>query len=51
MVTDDIDAEYASLRAKGVDFTQEPETMPWGDKATWFNDPSGNQFFLVQPME
>ncbi|ASU85707.1 bleomycin resistance protein [Nocardiopsis gilva YIM 90087] len=50
VTTDDIDAEYAALTEKGVNFKQAPEMMPWGDKATWFTDPSGNEFFLVQEM-
>lgn len=47
-VTDDIDATYAELTDRGVEFTGPVETMPWGMRATWFNDPDGNQFFLVQ---
>jgi predicted enzyme related to lactoylglutathione lyase len=48
LVTDDIAATYAELTAKGVRFSQPPETMPWGARATWFSDPSGNQFFLAE---
>jgi uncharacterized glyoxalase superfamily protein PhnB len=33
---------------KGVRVKAAPETMPWGDRATWFSDPFGNEFFLVQ---
>lgn len=48
VLTDDIAGDYAALTAQGVEFTQAPETMPWGDAATWFLDPFGNKYFLVQ---
>ena len=48
LVTDDMDATYEELRGKGVGFTQPPEEMPWRQKATWFDDPDGNRFFLVE---
>jgi len=31
-----------------VTFKQPVEVMPWGDKATWFYDLDGNEFFLVE---
>jgi predicted enzyme related to lactoylglutathione lyase len=46
-VASDIDATYATLCERGVSFRQPVETMPWGQKATWFSDPDGNEFFLV----
>lgn len=48
LVTPDIDATYESLAARGVMFKQPVEVMPWGQKATWFSDPDGNEFFLVE---
>jgi catechol 2,3-dioxygenase-like lactoylglutathione lyase family enzyme len=48
LMTDDIAATYAELSAKGVNFKQPPDTMPWGAKATWFSDPFGNEYFLVE---
>ncbi|MFD9705271.1 VOC family protein [Lentzea sp. NPDC059081] len=48
LITPDAEAEVAGLVAKGVTVKGEPETMPWGDRATWFSDPFGNEFFLVQ---
>ncbi len=48
LVTPDIDAEFAALTAKGVRFKGPVEMMPWGSKATWFSDPDGNEFFLVE---
>ncbi len=46
-VTKDVDQTYEALAAKGVTFDGPPETMPWGDKATWFKDPDGNSFFFT----
>lgn len=47
LVTPDIDATYATLTERGVHFTKPIEQMPWGDRATWFTDLEGNEFFLV----
>lgn len=47
-VADDIDATYKVLVERGVTFKGPVEMMPWGMKATWFYDPDGNEFFLVQ---
>lgn len=47
LVSPDIDATYESLKARGVAFKQPVAEMPWGDRATWFADPDGNEFFLV----
>jgi catechol 2,3-dioxygenase-like lactoylglutathione lyase family enzyme len=49
-VTHDIDAAYAAMRAKGVEI-KPVELMPWGQKATWFSDPDGNEFFLSEEPE
>jgi predicted enzyme related to lactoylglutathione lyase len=45
---DDIRAEYARLRARGVAFAGAPERQPWGGTLATFADPSGNQLQLVQ---
>ena len=50
LVAPDIDATYATLTARGVRFKQPVEVMPWGDKATWFSDLDGNEFFLVEAL-
>ncbi len=42
----DIEATYATLVERGVKFKGPLMDMPWGDKATWFYDPDGNEFFL-----
>jgi catechol 2,3-dioxygenase-like lactoylglutathione lyase family enzyme len=44
--TDDLDAEVASLRAKGVEPT-EPEDAPWGRFVT-VADPDGNGIVVQQ---
>ncbi len=45
--TDDIQATYEELREKGVEFTQEPTTQPYGVDAG-FRDPSGNHMRVIQ---
>ena len=48
LLTPDIDVAYERLCERGVVFTQPPQMMPWGAKATWFTDPDGNEFFLTE---
>lgn len=48
LVSNDIEADYNTLTAQGVVFTEPVQMMPWGARATWFGDPDGNQFFLVE---
>ena len=50
LTTDDVHADYEQLRARGVEFTEEPEERPYGID-TAFRDPSGNQFRLTQVRE
>jgi catechol 2,3-dioxygenase-like lactoylglutathione lyase family enzyme len=45
--TDDCQASYEELKAKGVEFQQEPSEQPYGIDAG-FRDPSGNSARLVQ---
>jgi catechol 2,3-dioxygenase-like lactoylglutathione lyase family enzyme len=45
--TEDCQASYEELAARGVEFTQEPTEQPYGVDAG-FRDPSGNQFRMVQ---
>ena len=45
--TDDCQASYEGLKAKGVEFQQEPTERPYGIDAG-FRDPSGNHFRMVQ---
>jgi catechol 2,3-dioxygenase-like lactoylglutathione lyase family enzyme len=48
MRTDDVRATYEELKAKGVEFIQEPAERPYGIEAM-FRDDSGNWFSLTQP--
>jgi catechol 2,3-dioxygenase-like lactoylglutathione lyase family enzyme len=48
--TDDCRATYEELKARGVEFTDEPTERPYGIDAG-FRDPSGNNFRLVQTTE
>jgi uncharacterized glyoxalase superfamily protein PhnB len=45
--TDDIDRDYAVLKAHRVEFTDEPEDRPYG-RDCGFRDPSGNHYRLTQ---
>lgn len=42
----DVDAAYAELAAKGVQFTMPPSQQPWGGYMAMFADPDGNIFYL-----
>jgi predicted enzyme related to lactoylglutathione lyase len=48
--TDDCRASFAELRARGVEFVEEPEDRPYGVDAG-FRDPSGNHIRLTQVRE
>jgi uncharacterized glyoxalase superfamily protein PhnB len=47
LTTDDVRASYEELKARGVEFTEEPEERPYGIDSG-FRDPSGNAFRLTQ---
>jgi uncharacterized glyoxalase superfamily protein PhnB len=47
--TDDCQASYEELRARGVEFTEAPEKRPYGIDSG-FRDPSGNSLRLTQVM-
>lgn len=47
LVTDDCQAAYEELSARGVEFIEKPETRPYGIDAA-FRDPSGNHIRLTQ---
>jgi predicted enzyme related to lactoylglutathione lyase len=49
LTTDDVQAEYEALRARGVDLP-EPTQQPWGVD-TGFRDPSGNHIRHAQRVE
>jgi len=48
--TADCRAAYEELRARGVEFIEEPEERPYGIDCG-FRDPSGNHFRLTQVKE
>ena len=48
--TDDCRATYEELKARGVEFTDEPTERPYGIDAG-FRDPSGNSFRMLQTTE
>lgn len=48
MNVDDCRATYEELRAKGVEFVQEPQERPYGVEAL-MRDNSGNWMVLVEP--
>jgi predicted enzyme related to lactoylglutathione lyase len=47
LTTDDCQASYEELKARGVEFTEEPHEMPYGIDCG-FRDPSGNSVRLTQ---
>ena len=50
LTTENCQASYEELKARGVEFTEEPEERPYGIDAG-FRDPSGNSFRLTQVRE
>ena len=48
--TDDVEAEYARLREKRVDFICEPLTMPWGIRMFLLRDPDGYILEISRPL-
>lgn len=46
--TDDIQTQVEKLKQAGVKFTGEPEQQYWGGWLATFEDPSGNEFQLVE---
>jgi uncharacterized glyoxalase superfamily protein PhnB len=47
--TEDCQAAYEELKARGVEFSEPPERRPYGIDCG-FRDPSGNSFRLTQVM-
>jgi predicted enzyme related to lactoylglutathione lyase len=47
LTTDDCQASYEELRARGVEFSEAPEQRPYGIDSG-FRDPSGNSLRLTQ---
>ncbi len=47
LTTEDCQASYEEMKARGVEFTEEPQQMPYGIDCG-FRDPSGNSVRLTQ---
>ena len=47
-MADDVEATAKALKARGVEFVQEPQKADWGTAAI-FKDIDGNQFVLSTP--
>jgi uncharacterized glyoxalase superfamily protein PhnB len=50
LTTEDCRASYEELKARGVEFSQEPSEVPYGIDSA-FRDPSGNSIRLAQLTE
>ncbi|MFD9910474.1 VOC family protein [Streptomyces sp. NPDC059063] len=50
LTTDDVYGDYETLKARGVEFLQEPQERPYGIEAI-FRDDSGNWFSFTQRRE
>jgi predicted enzyme related to lactoylglutathione lyase len=50
LTTDDCRASYEELKARGVEFVEEPEERPYGIDSA-FRDPSGNNIRLTEVRE
>jgi catechol 2,3-dioxygenase-like lactoylglutathione lyase family enzyme len=50
LTTDDVQASYEELKARGVEFVEEPQEVPYGIDSS-FRDPSGNNFRLAELRE
>lgn len=48
---DDLDATFADLKSKGVEFPVEPSDAPWAPGTRWaqFADPDGNLYGISEP--
>ena len=50
LTTDDCQASYEELLKRGVEFTEPPESRPYGIDSG-FRDPSGNSIRLTQVLD
>ncbi|QNJ91335.1 VOC family protein [Mycolicibacterium fluoranthenivorans] len=50
LTTEDCRSSYEELKARGVEFTEEPHQQPYGIDCG-FRDPSGNSVRLTQPAD
>src|SRR3954453_22739553 len=47
LTTEDVQADYEELQARGLEFVEKPEQRPYGIDSS-FRDPSGNHLRLTQ---
>jgi len=47
--TDDIQADYQTLKDRGAQFNSEPTQQFWGGWDAQLADPDGNRFQMIQP--
>jgi lactoylglutathione lyase len=47
---EDVDAVYADLSAKGVQFVRPPTDRAWGMRTAHFRDPEGNIWEIARPL-
>lgn len=47
---EDVDAAYAELKAKGVEFLTPPTDQHWGLRTAYFADPEGHLWEINQPI-
>ena len=47
LYADDTDAACARLLARGVKQLAPPESMPWGERLAYFEDPDGNPIHVT----
>jgi predicted enzyme related to lactoylglutathione lyase len=50
LTTDDVHASAKEMKARGVEFTEEPAERPYGIDSA-FRDPSGNSLRMMQVVE
>ncbi len=48
---EDVDAEYAKIKAAGHGITRELEDQKWGDRSFEVTDPIGNILYIYIPIE
>lgn len=51
LMVEDLDAAYAELAGKGVEFPMKPEKQPWGGYMGLMKDSEGNILYLDQIRE
>ncbi len=47
ILVDDVDRVYRQMSARGVTFLSAPQDRPWGQRATYFEDPDGHLIELA----